>query len=363
MLKHSDLETFVELARRAEREATPSPTISPDTVLRATAPSDDLLHRNELARLRCSLKIASVAGDVPDSAHQILDTIVQGLSDESFTYLPLTHSKEWLDAITWALSDPARLASASSLHSGEDRQWVVGNACRALRDRGYDVDIGASGPLVDANTRTQIARKVNSLVAQMGGINAAAQLFWFLRNTQRLHAGIWLLGNIPTSQDQLPQPAVPFGWLLSIALRNIHANPSTLYPAKLWPAAVELAIDFAASTDCQRYNMFDGTFLDSPDSLPTLVASLEWRELFTSAQIPMLVLPTLRQSFSQIDWPNNTDDLRRDVDRLFGELDWLLNALDEDQLSVIQRANIRFPLLWTHARGPKAKVNSDYLDP
>lgn len=363
MLKHSDLETFVELARRAEQEATTSPTISPDTVLRATTPSEDLLHRNELGQLRRSLKIASVAGDVPDSAHKILHTIVQDFSAESYIYLPLTHSKEWLDAITWALSDPARLASASSLHSGEDRQWVVGNACRALRDRGYDVNIGAFGPLVDASTRTRIARKVNSLFAQIGGIDAARRLFRILRETRKLHAGIWLFGSVSTSWDQLPRPAVPFGWLLSIALRNIHASPRTLYPAELWDSAVRLAIDFAASTDCQHYNRFDGTNLDAPDFLPTLVASLEWRELFTLVQVPTSVLPILRQSLSQIDWPNDTDDLSRNVDRLFGELDRLLNALHEDRLSVIQRANVRFPLLWAYARAPKAKVNSDYLDP
>ena len=362
MRKRSDLETFVELARCAEPEARPSPTVSPDTMLRAPAPSDDLLHRNELARLQCSLKIASVAGDVPDSVHRTLHTIIQDLSAECFIYLPLTHSREWLDAITWAQSHLALLASDASPHPRKDRQWVVGNACRALRDRGYNVKIGTFGPQVDTNTRIRIAQKVDSLFAQIGGLYAAEQLFQLLRDTQKLHAGIWLLGNVPTPWDQLPQPAVPFGWLLSIALRNIHASPRITEPDKLWDSAVKLAIDFAASTDCQRYNRFDGTFLDAPDFLPALAESLEWRELFQWAQLPPAVLPTLRKAFSQIAWPNGTDDLRREVDQLFGELGCLLNVLPEDQPSRIRQADARFPLLWLHARAPQANVNSNYLD-
>ena len=215
MLKRSDLDAFVELARLAERETAPSSNSDPESLLRAPAPSDGLLHRNELTRLRCSLKIASVAGDVPDSAHRILHTIAQELSTEGFTYMALTRSKEWLEAIAWARLHPATPASDHGPRSGQDRQWVVGRACRALRERDYRVDIDALGPGVDADTRTEIAREVDSLFAQMGGISAAEQLFRILRDTRKVHAGMWLFGNIPAPDDQPPQPAVPFGWLFS----------------------------------------------------------------------------------------------------------------------------------------------------
>ena len=168
MLKRSDLGAFVELARHAERETTPPSTLNPESVLRASAQSNGLLHRNELTRLQRSLKVASVAGDVPDSTHQILHTIAQELSAEGFTYMPLARSKEWLEAISWARSHPATPVSDHEPQLGQDRQWVVGKACRALRDRGYRVDIDALGPEVDADTRTEIARRVDSLFAQMG---------------------------------------------------------------------------------------------------------------------------------------------------------------------------------------------------
>ena len=161
MLKHSELETFVELVRRAGRETTPSPQVGPDTLLRATAPSDDLLHRNELGWLQRSLKMASVLGDIPESAHRVLHAIVQELSAKGFSYLSLTHSKEWLDAIAWAHAHPASLASDYLPHPGQDRQFVVGTACQALRDRNYRVDIVALGPRIDAETRNRIAQQVD----------------------------------------------------------------------------------------------------------------------------------------------------------------------------------------------------------
>ena len=365
MLKHSDLDAFVELARIAGREAKPSPAISPDKALRAEAQAADLLHRSELSRLRCSLKIASVAGDAPDSVHRILYAIVQDLSREGFIYLPLTCSKQWLDAIAWALHHPATPASDSLPHPGKDRQWAVGNACRALRNQGHHVDIGALGPAIDAAARTRIAKEVDSLFARIGGIDAAEQLFRILRDTRKRHAGMWLLGNVPTPVDQLPRPAVPTGWLLSLALRNIHASPTAADPSTAWHSAVGLAIDFAASTDCQRYDQFEGFSLDAPDFLPALTESLAWRELFTLPQMPPLVLPTLRKAFSQIRWPTGTDDLGRDVDQLLGELDRLLTNLREDGLTLMPRVTARcdYPLLWVHGGAPRNGVNARYLDP
>ena len=365
MLKHSDLASFVKLARIAEREAKPSPAINPDKLLRAEARAANLFHGNELSRLRCSLKIASVAGDTRDSVHRILYTIVQDLSREGFIYLPLTWSKQWLGAIAWALHHPATPASDYPPNPGKDRQWVVGNACRALRNPGHRVDIGALGPEIDADARTRIAQQVDSLFARIGGIDAAEQLFRILRETRKQHAGMWLLGNVPTRVDQLPQPALPTGWLLSLALRNIRASPTTAEPETAWNSAVGLATDFVSTTDCQRYNPFDGFSLDAPDFLPALTESLAWRELFTLPQIPPLVLPTLRNAFSQIGWPSGADDLRRDVDQLFGELDRLLTSLRDDGLTLMPRGSARFdyPLLWIHGGAPRGGVNSGYLDP
>ena len=77
------------------------------------------------------------------------------------------------------------------------------------------------------------------------------------------------------------------------------------------------------------------------------------------------MLPTLRDAFSQIVWPEGTDVLRRDVDGLFRELNDLLETLSENRLTLMPKrtALSDFPLLWKHACAPRGAVNLKYLDP
>ena len=117
--------------------------------------------------------------------------------------------------------------------------------------------------------------------------------------------------------------------------------------------------------DCQRYNQFDGFNLAVSDFLQSFEESLVWRELFTIPQVPPVALETIRLAFSQIVWPDGTDELQRDSDGLFAELDRLLAGLSADRLTTIptSQAQSAAPLLWRHARGPRGAVNTEYLDP
>ena len=162
-----------------------------------------------------------------------------------------------------------------------------------------------------------------------------------------------------------PHPAIPVGWLLAIALRHIHTQPSTGGAADAWKSTVELAIDFAAAMDCQRYNPYDGFNLSAPDFLQSIEESLTWRELFTLPQVPPVAIATIRLAFSQVAWPGGVDGLRLEVDGLFAELDELLAALSVDRPTAVPTSKARsaFPRLWRHARAPQGAVNAEYLDP
>ena len=246
-----------------------------------------------------------------------------------------------------------------------DRQFHVGAACRRLHERGYSIPIRTFGPHLDDDTRSRIAGCIDSLIAQVGGVGAIRGLFQTMRETGKLHDGMWLFGNLPGSTHRVPRPAIPFGWLLSIALRNIHKPPSTDRPAETWQLALDIATDFAASMDCQRYNPYEGFSVEAPDFLFTLAESLTWRELFTRPQVPPSVLPTLCDAFSAIDWPEGTAGLAAEVDRLFAELDRLVARLCVDGPTAIPSSHARsdFPLLWQHARAAPVAPNTDYLDP
>ena len=365
MLNDSDLDAFIQLVRRVERETSPQPETHPDAVLRAEEQSDRLLHPNELSRLHRSLRIAWFAGNACESSSQTLHVIVQELSAEDRRYLPLSHCDEWLSAIRWAVPRAGPSVAESHLPRGMDREFHVGSACRRLHDRGYPVQFGAFGPRLDDEAREAIARRVDSLIERIGGTTTLQGICGLLGATGKVHDGMWLLGHRPGSPDRTTEPAIPIGWLLALALRHIHAPPSTSHPAESWKAAVELAIDFAASLDCQRYNQFDGFNLGATDFLQSLEESLVWRELFTHPQVPPVALETIRLAFSQITWPDGTDDLRRDVDNLFAESDRLIAALSVDRLTKIPTEAVRsaFPHLWRHARARRGAVNAKYFDP
>lgn len=363
-LQESDFQTFIELVRRAQPVSDSSPDKRPVSILCTKGNPGDLLHRSECARLQRSLKIAFAAGDMNEEApHRLLDIIVQGFPREDPWCLPLTCSDEWIDAIGWAMSQP-QLAPEYKPHRGKDRQFVVGMACQALRRQKFPVHIGVHGSHIDDDTRTQIAQQIDFLISLMGGMYAINRVCRIVRETNKLHGDMWLLGNMPVAADLPARPAVPIGWFLSLALKHIHKKPCA-YPADAWSNAVGLATDFAASVDCQRYNQFDGMFIGAHDFYPTLVESLAWREFFTLPQFPPSELPALRDAFSRIEWPKGTCDVRAEVDQLFSELARLIVRLSAESPIQMSQSETRsaFPLLWACAQAPRGAINTNYLDP
>lgn len=365
MLKNEDLESFVELVNHAKLSREVDSPRKPDIVLMGTKQSDRLLHRNELRQLKSSLTIASVAGDVHKCVLGIMRTITENLTNPNICYLPLSASKEWKEAIRWAITNPAANHFASLPFEGNGRQFAVGSACRALRDKGYEIEIGALGPGIASVTRAQIGKRVDKLISQMGGKHALGLLCHYISQHGKIRGGVWLLGNVHTRVHRKLNPEIPIGWLLGIALRHIHCPPQVDDPAQAWGAAVDCATELAATTDCQSYNPYDGVSLDVRDFLSVFEESLAWRELFMLPQVPTLVLPIVREAFNQINWPKNTSILARNVDGMLGELCRLLKHVNEHQWLEISQSQARknFPLLWKYARGKRGYVNANFLDP
>ena len=365
MLESSDLQTFAELVEHAQSQALESCNERPKSLLRPERDLDGRLHRNEIGRLQRSLKIACVANDIPELTHRVLNTIAEDLSEDGRAYVPFSESNAWLKAICWALSKPPPVESEHLPHGGQTRQYRVGTACRRLRERSYDVTVNANGPYLDTNTRFAIARDIDSLVAQIGGLDAVHQLCSLVRAQGRIYDGMWLFGNFFGGFRNAPNAAVPIGWLMSLAVRNIHRKRSTAQPCAIWKSAENLVVDFAASLDCQRYNPFDGIYLQAPDFLRALDDALKWRELFTLPQLPSVVLGTVRAAFADADWPADCQRLHRDVDQLFDELGNLVSVLRVDRPTLITRSRARanYPFLYRHALARPDTDDTQELDP
>ena len=361
MLSESALENFVALIKNVEERGPLQPEDSPESALRAQEGPGGL-YRAELAKLWRSLRIACVAGDTPQTSVQVLDRIVGELiEEEQRCYVPLTCSDAWMRAIRWAMTRIEPSVAAFR----HNRQFQVGMACQRLRQRGYHVDIGAHGPRLDDETQATIANKISLLILQAGGANVANRICAFMRESNALHDGLWLLGNRVVDTGDIRPPAPPIGWLFSLAIRHIHRKPSSRKFQVTLQAAESLAVDVAACLDCQRYTQFEELNLHATDFLRVLAESLTWRELFSLPQVPPRTLTILRQALSMVKWPNGAGELRHEVDRLFTELDHLLSVLSDDCLTKIpqQTAREQYPALWRHARAETGQANANYLGP
>ena len=360
MLPDSALDSFVALFKRAKETGTLQAAEPPESALRGGEGSGHLVYAGEFTRLWRSLKIACAAGDTQKIVFQVFDKIIQQLSEDERCYVPLTCSDAWIKAIQWVLPE-----IESSDRVGGDRQLQVGKACQRLRQRGYDVSITAHGPHLDEQTQAAIAQRIDFLILQAGGANVAHSICRLVRQRNALHDGLWLLGNQVASIRSTSPPALPIGWLFSLAIRHIHRSPSSRKFRNTLKAALNLATDAAACLDCQRYSQFEEINLHATDFLRVLGESLTWREVFSLPQVPPRTLTTLREALSVVKWPKCEKESRHEVDRLFAEVEHLLGVSSDDCLTRIPqlRAREQYPTLWRRARAEPGEANANYLGP
>lgn len=135
MLQDCDLKAFLNAF-----EASGAPDIA-STPPRNILSKDDGMFPSEVWRLVCSLQIAAVLGDAPQTATvaaQVILDAAQVILDNvrDLRCAPLSDQRAWSQAIAWALAQPA-LADPTALEvpRGRERERVVGAACLRLRKR------------------------------------------------------------------------------------------------------------------------------------------------------------------------------------------------------------------------------------
>lgn len=365
MLQDSDLHTFLELFHHVSTDQSPVSGTHPTQALRPDHAIDHPLQRGEFTPLWNSLKIVCAAGDAPETVFYVFDKIVKSL-DEKQRYVDFESSHAWESAIRWAHVEVASSGPEVPLLQEGDRRTQVARACQRLRERGYKIPIGTYGPDLTTNTRRMIVDRICGLVSRIGGHSVARQLCTHMKDQNRIHDGLWMFGSpVSMSPDRNITPALPIGWLFSLAIRYFHVPPSSPDPVTDWPTLVQLVTDFAACMDCQRYSHFDTINLDPHDFIHVLWELLEWREVFSLPQVPPMTLPTLRKAFLSGKWPSASSKLRRDVKRLFYELDRLLGALDDADIIRIPRSHAHrcYPCLWRYARARVGTTNAGYREP
>lgn len=357
MLQDNDLQNFLEALKASDTPAVVP--AQPSSTLR----NADGIFPSEIWRLACSLQIAASAGDAPQLAShaaQIILDDIKGLQHCA----PLSDLSRWVQAIAWARTQPPLTNPATvTVPPGRIREVIVGNACRRLRDRGYSITIGAHGPQVDISSRRQIVQSAENLVNLLGGLDTANQVIGFLNNAKLHHDGIWLFGETSLGFGA-KQPMPPVGWLFSLGLRHLNCQGRAKKPAVAWKSLVELATDFAAVHDCQRYSQFEGLNLHATQIHRALADSILWREFFSLPQMPPKALRQVLDVLEGILTHEDEAKLGFAARPFFKELAKLLELSVDDRLTSHPRTALAqtLPLLHRLTGGART-VNIDYGDP
>lgn len=327
-------------------------------------PSEDGLFPAEFGRLVSSLQIASVLGDVPRLAAVAARLILNEI--EAQRCAPLSDHDAWSQAIAWAVeqpafSDPAALASSLL----RDRETIVGEACLRLRKRGFRIDVGAYGPRIDGNARREIVRSVEGYTGLLGGLDTANQILRAMRDANNLHDGMWLFGEVGLGLYAAKHPMIPVGWLMSLALRNLEKKGTARKPAVAWATLIELATDFAAVHDCQRYSSFEDMDLHPSQLHRTLAASTLWREFSTLPQMPAQAMRKVLDALVGVLTEDDALRLGFAPSALVSEITKLSEWSAEDRATTFPRADVEraLPLLTRLTKGAAERVNSGYSDP
>jgi hypothetical protein len=261
--------------------------------------------------------------------------------------VPLDEMAAWEGAILWALNqdtiDPG-------FQNGQwyARQQQVGEACRRLRQQGYEVTVGAYGPQLSAKSCHAIQGKIDRLVSLVGGVETLSQVCQVLKDQNLIHDGMWLFGDQVPGVFQTKFPTLPYGWLFSLGLKHAGRPSSPRKPAIAWKTLATLAIDYTASLDCQRYSQYEEFNLHPSAFHRTLRDTLIWREVFTLPQVPAQVVTRIVAILRDELTPADQAQLGVRIDALFGEIEAVLAGSADDRPTVRPReaTERQLPTLW-----------------
>jgi hypothetical protein len=358
MLRDCDLKSFLTAFERSG-----DPHLIPRSP-RDVLVKDDGLFAPEVWHLGCSLQIAAIVGDAPQAAAVAARLIQNEVGD--LRCAPLEDQDAWTMAIAWARGQLvlAEAASPEPLPARE-REAIVGAACLRLRKKGYKVEIGAYGPRIAETSRREIIQKIEAFVALLGGVETAAQVLRFLQDAKLYHDTMWLFGEVGLNLYDTKRPMIPVGWLFSLALRYLGQPGSARKPEVAWKSLVDLATDFAAAHDCQRYSQFEDLNLHASQFERMLANSTLWREFFTLPQVPPKALQQILNALATTLTRDDEERLGFSFHSLVKEIRHLVEWSANDRLSIHPRAQIEqaLPLLRRLTTSAVRSVNPGYGDP
>jgi hypothetical protein len=351
MMKDSDLNTFIEIVKAALIENKFGPFLSPALVLR----EETGLFSSEIWRMSRSLRIGVAANEVDMRVADAADNIWEDL--KHVKCVPLTDGKRWREAVDWAL-----VQCRSQFASGTvfDRQQHVGQAYKRLKQQHFTLNMSAYGLSFTEQTQREIFRKADALASLIGGANVLLRLCAIMESHNKIHDGMWLLGDQVPNVAQSKTPSLPIAWIFALGARHLGRLGKARKPDQAWRTLIELATDMAACLDCERYNQFEGMEMHPTQFWRSMTDSLMWREFFTLPQVPSVVVNDILQALLSEVTSSGSPEVERFLKKFSREANNLIRSGEQGKLGRIEKKTAKrlMPTLCDCALGKVGAVNA-----
>lgn len=352
MIDHNAYQLFIDLVNQASN--TPNMTVNagPPT-------SKDGFMRFEFWRLRQSIHIAFLSGEVTEQVDICAGYILEALGNDC--YAQFSEKERWKSAIEVAKSKQTR-------HTN-DRIWKrtckVAEAYRRLKVANYKPSLGSYGVEWSTTSSQDIVGKIDGLAALLGGEVILKQMCGYHKNAEKVFDDMWLFGEISLGVHQDKQPSVPVGWMLALAAKHMHRGQKARKPEVIWQTLLTNMVDFCATFDCERYGQFEQIDIEPAQIPEAIQKTLTWNAFFRVNQTHSLAIPAIMECI--IDGADEHDQFVfvKKVKKLWNEYRHLMNHLNANSPLSISDMYARrdFPNLLKSSTGFAKKVNRSFRHP
>lgn len=235
-----------------------------------TASSADLSNIN-LHDLRRALLRHSVFNGSAAIYRAVPEAILYGVNEQAFK--PLAFRDSWLQAVRAAFAIMAFPIYHGSKDLGLERDVAVAQAAVRLRNFGYQLRLEGKNFLFEEGELDRCCISLDKKVATIGGAELLATLLRYLLRPRFRNGRYSLPREAQPVTTVGKEPAIPFGYLINLAVKHISQPDRFLLDKPLFESIIQRAKDIVALLDLEAYTAFQILFT-SHSNLPDYIQDI-----------------------------------------------------------------------------------------
>ena len=197
---------------------------------------------------------------------------------------------DWIEAITLIFANRAILHGTnqdeSTLEKIHKNDFAVGHAVQTLINHGFPVQIEGTDAPMEPAVQSALAQKFDALAKSIGGRRLLDLTLTDMQRTIpfQSNVGQFLMGRRLGPITSSPDPQVPWGFLLNLAMKHILVEPK--WPTlSAYDTLKTLSLALLAVEELQPYSHWEEVFVDADELLSYMQKSVLYDSIFTLSQM------------------------------------------------------------------------------